>query len=117
MKKWLGIFVILAMIAGVAAGYATNVYLPAELQKEFISYYDLLTKIFITLIKMIIGPLVLFTLVAGIGHMGDAAQVGRVGIKAMTWFILMSFVSLLIGILMVEWLQPGVGLNLTPPKV
>jgi Na+/H+-dicarboxylate symporter len=116
MKKWMGLFVILAMITGVAAGYATNLYVSGEDQKSLITFYDMLTKIFITLIKMIIGPLVLLTLVAGIGHMGDAAQVGRVGLKAMFWFILMSLISLGIGIVMVEWLQPGVGLNLTPPE-
>lgn len=112
MKKWLGIFVLIAMIAGVGAGYASYTYLDADQLAQAIKIYELLTKIFITMIKMIIAPLVLFTLIAGIGHMEDAAQIGRVGAKAMAWFILMSVVSLLIGMVMVEWLKPGVGLNL-----
>ena len=50
------------------------------------------------------------TLVVGIGHMGDAATVGRVGAKTMGWFVSASIVSLLLGLLMVNLLQPGVGI-------
>src|ERR1700692_2205410 len=70
----------------------------------------LVSVIFLKLIKMIIGPLVLSTLVVGIGHMGDAATVGRVGAKTMGWFVSASIVSLLLGLLMVDLLQPGVGI-------
>jgi Na+/H+-dicarboxylate symporter len=59
---------------------------------------------------MIIGPLVLSTLVVGIGHMGDASTVGRVGAKTMGWFVCASIVSLLLGLMMVNILQPGVGI-------
>jgi Na+/H+-dicarboxylate symporter len=52
------------------------------------------------------------TLVVGIGHMGDAATVGRVGAKTMAWFICASIVSLLLGLLMVNILQPGVGITI-----
>ena len=70
---------------------------------------SLVSSIFLKLIKMIIGPLVLSTLVVGIGHMGDAATVGRVGAKTMGWFVSASIVSLLLGLFMVDLLQPGVG--------
>ena len=63
---------------------------------------SLISSIFLKLIKMIIGPLVLSTLVVGIGHMGDAATVGRVGAKTMAWFVCASIVSLLLGLVMVE---------------
>lgn len=113
MKKGnLALFVLLAMILGVASGWASHQFLSADQLKTAVMLYGLLTKIFITLIKMIIAPLVLFTLIAGIGHMEDAATVGRVGVKALGWFLLMSIVSLLIGVFMVEWLRPGVGMNL-----
>ena len=59
-------------------------------------YMSLVSSIFLKLIKMIIGPLVLSTLVVGIGHMGDAATVGRVGAKTMGWFVSASIVSLLL---------------------
>jgi Na+/H+-dicarboxylate symporter len=61
---------------------------------------------------MIIAPLVFSTLVAGIAHMGSAAEVGRVGVKALTWFLFASIVSLSLGLLMVHLFQPGVGMNL-----
>jgi Na+/H+-dicarboxylate symporter len=113
MKKGnLALYVLLAMVLGVASGWASHQFLSADQLKTAVMLYGLLTKIFITLIKMIIAPLVLFTLIAGIGHMEDAATVGRVGVKALGWFLLMSIVSLLIGVFMVEWLRPGVGMNL-----
>ncbi|WP_443747639.1 dicarboxylate/amino acid:cation symporter [Asticcacaulis solisilvae] len=112
MKGRFALFIIFAMIAGVAAGWASHQYLDAANLGLAVTIFSLLTKIFIMLIKMIIAPLVLFTLIAGIGHMEDAASVGRVGLKALGWFLLMSVASLLIGMVMVEWLQPGVGMNL-----
>ncbi|CAL4867592.1 Proton/glutamate-aspartate symporter [Asticcacaulis sp. MM231] len=112
MKSKFALFILFAMVAGVAAGWASNEYLSPENLKTATMIYGLLTKIFITLIKMIIAPLVLFTLIAGIGHMEDAASVGRVGLKSLGWFLVMSLVSLGIGIVMVEWLKPGVGMNL-----
>ncbi len=111
MKGRFALFIIFGMIAGVAAGWASHEYLDAASLGVATTVFGTLTKIFIMLIKMIIAPLVLFTLIAGIGHMEDAASVGRVGIKALGWFLLMSVVSLLIGMLMVEWLQPGVGMD------
>lgn len=112
MKNKFALFIIAAMVLGVATGWASNQYLDAAQLEQAISIYRLLTKVFLLLIKMIIAPLVLFTLVAGIGHMEDAAAVGRIGGKALGWFIAASIVSLLLGIVMVEWLQPGAGMNL-----
>src|SRR5271170_703689 len=77
---------------------------------EVAKYMSMISAIFLKLIKMIIGPLVLSTLVVGIGHMGDGATVGRVGAKTMGWFICASIVSLLLGLFMVNLLQPGVGI-------
>ena len=60
---------------------------------------------------MIIGPLVFSTLVVGIGHMEDTGAVGRVGGKAMLWFISASLVSLSLGLILVDLFQPGVGVH------
>jgi Na+/H+-dicarboxylate symporter len=77
---------------------------------------SLVSAVFLKLIKMIIGPLVLSTLIVGIGHMGDAATVGRVGAKTMAWFVTASIVSLLLGLTlgltMVDLLRPGVGITI-----
>ena len=60
---------------------------------------------------MIIAPLVFSTLVVGIAHMGDTAALGRVGAKAVGWFVCASLVSLTLGLILVNLLQPGVGLD------
>ncbi len=72
-------------------------------------YFGLVTDIFLRLIKMIIAPLVFATLVSGIVHMGDTASLGRVGLKTMGWFLGATVVSLSLGMLLVNVLQPGSG--------
>ena len=67
------------------------------------------------MIKMIVAPLVFATLVAGIASMGDAKAVGRVGTKALGWFVSASLVSLALGLVFVNLLQPGSALGLPLP--
>ena len=76
-----------------------------------------MSDVFLRLIKMLIGPLVFSTLVVGIAHMGDAASVGRVFAKALGWFITASLVSLLLGLLLANLLQPGHNLGLPLPDI
>jgi Na+/H+-dicarboxylate symporter len=66
---------------------------------------------------MLIGPLVFSTLVVGIAHMGDAASVGRVFFKAISWFIIASLVSLVLGLVLANVLQPGHNLGLPLPDI
>lgn len=79
---------------------------------SFAEKIKLLGTIFIRMVQMIIAPLVFTTLVVGIAKMGDMKMVGRVGAKAMGWFISASLISLLLGLVLVNWLKPGVGLNI-----
>ena len=106
MTTW----ILIAMIAGIAVGGVVHnsVASPATL-KSIAGYISIGSTIFLRLIKMIIAPLVFSTLVVGIGHMTDAGAVGRVGGKAMVWFILATVVSLTLGLILVNLLQPGVG--------
>ena len=104
-----------AMILGIVVGFICNETLPPDQAAQVATWFKVITDAFLRLIKMIIAPLVFTTLVAGIAHMGDAASVGRVGVKTIGWFILASIVSLSIGLVMVHLLQPGVGLNLALP--
>jgi Na+/H+-dicarboxylate symporter len=80
-------------------------------QKLLAGYISIGSTIFLRLIKMIIGPLVFSTLVVGIGHMSDTGAVGRVGGKAMLWFITASLVSLSLGLILVNLFEPGVGVH------
>jgi len=109
-------WIFIAMLLGIVVGYMCNQLLPDPTTATTVAVYvSLLTDIFLRLIKMIIGPLVFSTLVVGIAHLGDMNSVGRVGIKAITWFLCASLASLLLGIAMVNLLEPGVGLNLPIP--
>jgi len=116
MNRLFTTLIVLAMIAGVAVGWACNQYLSPDQTAEAVTWFKVVTDVFLRLIKMIIAPLVFTTLVAGIAHMGDAASVGRVGAKTMLWFITASIFSLLLGLGMVHLLQPGVGLTLPVPE-
>ncbi len=69
---------------------------------------------FIALIKMMIAPVVFCTIVHGIGSMGDLKKVGRVGIKTLTYFEVVSTAALAIGLLVGELVQPGRGFNIDP---
>jgi Na+/H+-dicarboxylate symporter len=117
MNRLFTAFVVGAMLLGVLVGWILNQTLSPEDAKAWADGLSIITKAFLLLIKMIIAPLVLSTLIAGIAHMGDAAEVGRVGVKTVGWFILASLVSLTIGLVMVHLIQPGAGLHLTPPPV
>ena len=69
---------------------------------------------FISLIKMMIGPVIFCTVVHGIGSMRDLKKVGRVGVKTLFYFEAVSTVALAIGLLVGELLQPGKGFNIDP---
>jgi aerobic C4-dicarboxylate transport protein len=72
---------------------------------------------FIHLIKMVIGPVIFCTVVAGIAGLGDIRKVGRVGGKALIYFEVVSTVALVIGLLAGHLFQPGTGFNLDPSKL
>ncbi|ALL12084.1 dicarboxylate/amino acid:cation symporter [Caulobacter henricii] len=112
MNKRFAFLIIASMILGVSVGWVCNQYLDPAGAKAAADNLSMITDIFLRLIKMIIAPLVFTTLVAGVAHMEDAAAVGRIGAKTMTWFIGASAVSLLLGLLMVHLLDPGAGLNM-----
>ncbi len=76
----------------------------------------LLADIFIRLIKMIVGPLVFFTLVVGVAKLGDIKSIGRIGGKTLLWFLGASLTSLILGMILVNIFQPGSSMNLPLPE-
>jgi Na+/H+-dicarboxylate symporter len=112
MNKRFAYLIIASMVLGILVGWGCNQWLDPVGAKHAAKWFSMGTDVFLRLIKMIIAPLVLTTLIAGIAHMEDAAAVGRIGAKTMAWFISASAVSLLLGLLMVHLLHPGAGLNL-----
>jgi len=114
MRKGLTLLVFLATLLGALFGLAahTLIHDPAHLDTLQQSL-GLITTLFLRAVKMLIAPLVLATLVSGVGRMGDAGDIGRVALKVMSWFIAASLVSLFLGLVMVETIAPGAGLHLT----
>ena len=104
--------IIAAMILGVIVGYFVHKDSSADTIKKFSDNIKLLTTIFLRLVQMIIAPLVFCTLVAGIAKLGDLKTVGRVGGKALLWFISASLISLLLGMFLVNFFQPGHAIDL-----
>ncbi|MBB3213488.1 Na+/H+-dicarboxylate symporter [Herbaspirillum sp. Sphag1AN] len=108
--------IMLSMVLGVAVGYLCHRFTAdAAAAKELASYFSLVTDAFLRLIKMIIAPLVFATIVSGIAGMDDTSAIGRIGVKALLWFLMASLVSLAIGLLFVNLTQPGIGLSLPLP--
>ena len=121
MAKRLTYYILLGLALGIIVGWAINAGIgdgsdaaDARL-KEIAGYFAIVTSLFLRLIKMIIAPLVFSTLVVGIAHMGDTAALGRVGGRAVGWFLCASLVSLTLGLILVNLLQPGVGLGFPIP--
>src|SRR5215471_2441310 len=116
MRSKLTILILVAAVAGVLAGWFAHETAPdAKAVAGIAGYFSILADIFLRLIKMIIAPLVFATVVAGITGTGDTHTVGRIGLKALGWFITASLVSLLIGMMFANFFQPGANLNLPLP--
>ena len=107
--------IIAAMVLGILVGYAVHLLVSPAAAKEIAGYFAMVTDIFLRLIKMIIAPLIFATLVAGMAGMGDARAVGRIGGKAVGWFLMASLASLAIGLVFANLLQPGADMNVPLP--
>ncbi|QPA31480.1 dicarboxylate/amino acid:cation symporter [Thermaerobacillus caldiproteolyticus] len=100
--KNLTVRVIIGIILGVVVGF---------LFPEFGAKLKVLADGFIKLIKMVIAPIIFFTVVIGIGNMGDLKKVGRIGGRALIYFEIVTTFALAIGIIVVNLIKPGVGFN------
>ena len=112
----LAIAIVVAMLLGVFFGWLVN----TKAIVIDMSYIGLLSDLFLRAIKMIIAPLVFATLTVGIAQMGGGSAVGRVGLKALTWFITASVISLFLGLIFATIFHPGVDSGfsaLTPEQI
>ncbi|WP_027171975.1 dicarboxylate/amino acid:cation symporter [Methylobacterium sp. 10] len=106
--KVLYIQVLIAIALGILLGY---------LHPEWGKSVKWLGDAFIALIKMMIAPIIFCTIVHGIASIGDLKKVGRVGLKALVYFEVVSTIALLIGILVGEVVKPGAGFNADVSKL
>jgi aerobic C4-dicarboxylate transport protein len=97
------------VLAGVIIGAALGHFWPA-IAVQMQPFGDA----FIKLVRMIIAPIVFVTVVVGIAKLADAKEVGRIGIKAIVYFEVMTTFAMFIGLIVAHVLQPGSGLNINP---
>ncbi len=107
----LTLFIVVFMLMGILSGAAIHAYATPTTVSARADNITLLTDLFLRLIKMVIAPLVFSTLTVGIMRLGETATIGRVGGKAMVWFITSSVLSILVGLVIVTFQHPGAGLN------
>ena len=110
-RPWYSILYVQVLIA-IALGILLGRYYP-DLGKQMKPLGDG----FIALIKMMIAPIIFCTVVHGISSMGDLKRVGRVGLKALVYFEMVSTVALAIGLIVGKVLQPGRGFNIDPASI
>jgi len=114
----LTLYIIIAMATGILTGFLINTQVAgtsAGTLDSIVEPFSILADVFLRLIKMIVAPLVFTTLVVGVAKQGDVKTVGRIGGKTMLWFIAGSFVSLALGMLLVNFFHPGSGMNMPIP--
>ncbi len=114
----LTLYIIIAMVAGVCLGFMLNQYFADRssiARDKVLEPFSILADIFLRLIKMIVAPLVFTTLVVGVAKQGSVKTVGRIGGKTMLWFICGSLVSLSLGMIIVNFFQPGASMHLPLP--
>ncbi|URI06906.1 dicarboxylate/amino acid:cation symporter [Aquincola tertiaricarbonis] len=112
------LYILVAMVLGILIGYLVFVEFPdKKVAAQIAGYISIVSDVFLRLIKMLIAPLVFSTLVVGIAHMGTASSVGRVFGKALAWFFTASLISLVLGLVMANLLQPGQNLGLPLPDI
>lgn len=112
-KNLLTVYILIAMVLGIVVGYIVHLTSSPSFIIKFSDNVKLLTKIFLFLVQMIIAPLVFCTLVVGIAKLGDLKAVGRVGGKALLWFVSASLMSLMLGMLIVNLSHPGTAIDLS----
>ena len=100
ISKNLTFQVVLAIISGILVG----IFFPG-----FADSARVISKTFINMISMLIAPIIFFTIVLGIARMGDMKKIGRVGGKALLYFEVVTTIALFIGMVVANFLKPGVG--------
>jgi aerobic C4-dicarboxylate transport protein len=104
-SRALYIQVIVAILAGILLGHL----FPATA-----TAMQPLGEGFVKLVRMMIAPIIFITVVVGIGKLTDTAEVGRIGLKAIVYFEIMTSIAMLIGLIVGHLIQPGSGMNIDP---
>ena len=115
MKVSLTARIFIGMLLAILLGHWYNITHTAAELEVFASRISILSDIFLRLIKMIIAPLVFATLVVGVAKVGDFKSVGRIGLKTILYFQFATILALLLGLLLVNFFEPGKIMSLQIP--
>ena len=102
--------ILVGLVVGIAVGLVVHYAFAAN--ADVIAWVRVLSRIFLSLIKVIIAPLIFSTLVVGIAGAGSLKEVGRIGVKAIVYFEIVTTMALFIGLAAVNLTRPGDGVNL-----
>src|SRR5918994_7567785 len=102
--------ILIGLVIGILAGWLVSIKNP-----DWAVYFRPFSQLFLRLIKMIIAPLIFATLVAGIAGAGHVKVVGRMGLRAIIYFEIVTTLALFIGLAAVNITKPGVGVGLEAP--
>ena len=105
--------ILAALVLGSLTGLACHAFIAQDRLGAVYSVFDLMSRVFLRLIKMLIGPLVLCMLIGGIGRLQSESGLGKLAAKALLLFILASIVSLSLAAAAAIYLEPGVGVHLS----
>jgi aerobic C4-dicarboxylate transport protein len=94
------------VLVGVIVGCLYGLFFPASAVN-----YKFIADAFVSLISMLISPIIFCTIVVGIGSMSDLKRIGRVGLIALLYFEVITTLALVIGLVVVNWIKPGVGMH------
>jgi Na+/H+-dicarboxylate symporter len=118
MLRGMTLWVLVAMLLGVAVGLACHALIPDKAALTGVTNgLGLLATIFLRAIRMIIAPLVFSTLLTGVGRIRDTATVGRIAFQAMVWFVVASVAAILVALAAAEILAPGADMHMTATAV
>ena len=110
-------WIFLGMLVGAVAGAIVHGIHTPELVESTAVYrlFDGVADIFLKLLKMVVIPLVFFSLLSGVVGIGDLASLGRMGIKTFTLYIVTSLMAIVTGLILVNLIRPGIGVDLAIP--
>jgi Na+/H+-dicarboxylate symporter len=110
-------WILLGMALGAVAGSIVHAVYGPEIAPTTAVYqaFDGLSRVFLKLLKMIVIPLVFFSLISGMLGMGNLGQLGRMGVKTFLLYVMTSLLAILTGLTLVNLIRPGEGFGMTIP--
>ncbi len=108
--------ILISLVIGIICGVIINEFIPNNaFVNEFLvgSIFTIIGQVFLNAIKMLVVPLVFVSIALGVARMGDMAKLGRIGVKTITFYMLTTAFAIVIGLVIANIIDPGVGLDMS----